>query len=244
MRVYILSSPEKGTVVEPERSVAAEETLAVRAISAGKSQTFTRKDLIALNTPVTSHVLEAGMNTVHCVPLMTSKGAVGALNIGSKQDHAFSPQDHELLNQVAAQLAIALENAQAYREISDLKNRLEEEKLYLESEIQTELHFEEIVGKSEVLKRVLTQVSTVAVSLATVLILGEIGTNYTWPAQDFLMKLNRTGETRTDRRGAEMVGPLIKRILEMEFDHGTDVRGYHALAGWGDRMGGGRDHRR
>jgi len=176
MRVYILSSPEKGTVVEPERSVAAEETLAVRAISAGKSQTFTRKDLIALNTPVTSHVLEAGMNTVHCVPLMTSKGAVGALNIGSKQDNAFSPQDHELLNQVAAQLAIALENAQAYREISDLKNRLEEEKLYLESEIQTELHFEEIVGKSEVLKRVLTQVSTVAVSLATVLILGETGT--------------------------------------------------------------------
>jgi formate hydrogenlyase transcriptional activator len=148
MRVYILSSPETGTVVEPERSVAAKETLAIRAILAGKSQTFTRKDLVELNTPVSHHVLETGLNTVHCVPLMTAKGTFGTLNIGSKQDNAFSLQDHELLNQVAAQLAIALENAQAYREITDLKNRLEEEKLYLESEIQTELHFEEIALSS------------------------------------------------------------------------------------------------
>ena len=155
MRVYILSSPETGTVVEPERAVAAEETLAIHAILAGKSQTFTRKDLVELNTPVSHHVLDAGLNTVHCVPLMTGKGTFGTLNIGSKQDNAFSLHDHELLNQVAAQLAIALENAQAYREITELKNRLEEEKLYLESEIQTELHFEEIVGKSEVLRQVL-----------------------------------------------------------------------------------------
>jgi formate hydrogenlyase transcriptional activator len=237
MRVYILSSPETGTVVEPERSVAAKETLAIRAILAGKSQTFTRKDLVELNTPVSHHVLETGLNTVHCVPLMTAKGTFGTLNIGSKQDNAFSLQDHELLNQVAAQLAIALENAQAYREITDLKNRLEEEKLYLESEIQTELHFEEIVGKSEVLRHVLGQVSTVAASPATVLILGETGTGKELIARaihklsrrrnNSFIKLNcaaiPTGLLESELFGHEkgaFTGAISQKVGRLELAHG------------------------
>ena len=176
MKVVILTSPENGTVIEPGRTVAAEETLAIHAISTRRARTFTQKELIALNTPVANHVIEAGIQTLHCIPLMTSKGAFGSLNIGSKQECAFTAQDHELMNQVAAQLAIALENARAYREIKELKDRLEEEKLYLEDQIQTELHFEEIIGTSAILKQVLQQVSTVAVSGATVLVLGETGT--------------------------------------------------------------------
>jgi formate hydrogenlyase transcriptional activator len=176
MRVFILASPETGAVIEPGRTVAAAETLAIHAITDRKARTFTWEDLAALNSPVANHVMEAGIRTVHCVPLMTAKGIFGSLNVGSKHDGAFSPQDHELLSQVAAQLAIALENARAYREISELKDRLEEEKLYLESEIQSELHFEEIIGASPVLKQVLAQVRTVSASNATVLVLGETGT--------------------------------------------------------------------
>ena len=176
MKVLILASPETGALIEPERTVAAEETLAIRAISNRRPETFTMSDLVALNTPVASHVIEAGIRTVHCIPLVTAKRVFGALNIGSKQDGAFNAQDRELLEQVAAQLAIALENARAYREINDLKDRLQEENLYLESEILSELHFEEIVGTSPALRHVLGQVSTVAVSGATVLVLGETGT--------------------------------------------------------------------
>ena len=80
------------------------------------------------------------------------------------------------MNQVAAQMAIALDNARAYREIAELKNKLAKEKLYLEDEIRFERNFEEIVGESPALKRVLNQAKTVAPNDATVLILGETGT--------------------------------------------------------------------
>jgi formate hydrogenlyase transcriptional activator len=77
---------------------------------------------------------------------------------------------------VAAQLAIALDHARAYREIAALKDRLAEERLYLQDEIRTELHFEEIVGESTALKRVLSQARTLSPSGSTALILGETGT--------------------------------------------------------------------
>ena len=80
------------------------------------------------------------------------------------------------LQQVAAQVAVALDNARAYREIAQLTEKLASEKLYLEEEIRTELNFEEIVGDSAALKRVLSQARTVAPSDATVLILGDTGT--------------------------------------------------------------------
>ena len=78
--------------------------------------------------------------------------------------------------QVAGQVAIALENALAYKKIAELKEKLTQEKLYLEDEIRTELNFEEIVGKSAALRRILQQVATVAPTDSTVLIYGETGT--------------------------------------------------------------------
>jgi len=64
----------------------------------------------------------------------------------------------------------------ANREISELKDKLVQEKLYLEQEIRGEMNFEEIVGNSPALKRVLHLVEIVAPSDSTVLLLGETGT--------------------------------------------------------------------
>ncbi|HEV3206500.1 MAG TPA: hypothetical protein VGZ28_06075 [Terriglobales bacterium] len=69
------------------------------------------------------------------------------------QAGAFTPSDVELLEQVAAQVAIALENARAYREIVELTDKLASEKLYLDQEIHSEHDFEEIMGDSQALKR-------------------------------------------------------------------------------------------
>ena len=69
-----------------------------------------------------------------------------------------------------------MENGLAYREIAELKEKLNEEKLYLEDEIRTEHNFEEIVGESAPLKQVLKQVEIVAPTDSTVLIQGETGT--------------------------------------------------------------------
>ena len=82
----------------------------------------------------------------------------------------------ELLTHVAGQIAIAVENALAYREISQLKDKLAQEKLYLEEEIRSEMNFDQIVGNSPALRQVLELVETVAPSDSTVLLLGETGT--------------------------------------------------------------------
>lgn len=176
MKAFVLSPSDKRPIVEMGRTVSMEQTISAQAFLEQRPQLLTRNELSALTAPIATRMLDAGIQTVLCMPMVTSKGAVGTLNVGSKRHRAFSPQDAELLNQIAAQLAIALENARAYREIQALKDRLSEEKLYLEDEIRTELHFEEIVGESAELKKVLSQARTVAPSGSTALILGETGT--------------------------------------------------------------------
>jgi formate hydrogenlyase transcriptional activator len=117
-----------------------------------------------------------GMKTGCVIPLMSRGRTHGVLLLGRRDDKSFSRENIEFLMQVAGQVAIALENALAYKKIAELKERLTHEKLYLEDEIRTELNFEEIVGKSAALQRVLQQVSTVAPTGSTVLIYGETGT--------------------------------------------------------------------
>ena len=68
------------------------------------------------------------------------------------------------------------ERQRAEEELRKAKERLTEEKLYLEHEIDTELGFENIIGKSHSLRAVMEAVGKVAASDATVLLLGETGT--------------------------------------------------------------------
>ena len=121
-------------------------------------------------------LLAEGVRTVCFAPLITRERVLGTLGVASLQESAFPQQDMDLLAQVAAQVAIAVENALAFEQIAELKNRLAEEKLYLEDEIRTEYNFEEIVGESPLLKALLNQVETVAPTDSTVLIQGETGT--------------------------------------------------------------------
>jgi formate hydrogenlyase transcriptional activator len=107
---------------------------------------------------------------------LISRGRVlGTLSVISLRENAFTEDDAELLAGIGSQVAIAIENGLAYREIAELKDKLSKEKLYLEDEIRTQYNFEEIIGDSPALKRVLRQVETVAPTDSTVLIQGETG---------------------------------------------------------------------
>jgi formate hydrogenlyase transcriptional activator len=117
-----------------------------------------------------------GLKSLCCVPLLRHKSSLGVLVLGSTRPDAFDTDDLTLLNQVAAQLAAALENARIAREVKQLRSRLELEKGYLEGEAPTQLHFEEIIGEGPALKEVQDRVGVVAASDATVLLLGETGT--------------------------------------------------------------------
>jgi formate hydrogenlyase transcriptional activator len=117
-----------------------------------------------------------GVQTICCIPLITQGRTFGTLNLASRREDAFPPEDVELLQQVAAQIAIAVENALAFKQIDALKDKLAEEKLYLEEEIRSEFNFEEIIGDSQALKRALAQVELVAPAGTAVLVTGETGT--------------------------------------------------------------------
>ncbi len=119
-----------------------------------------------------AEALESGC----AVPLISRGRTLGVLTLGSRVENSISPDDVDFLMRAAGQIAIAIENALAYREIAELKDKLAQEKLYLEDEIRGEMDFEGIVGQSSALRHVLSLVETVAPSDSTVLLLGETGT--------------------------------------------------------------------
>jgi formate hydrogenlyase transcriptional activator len=176
LSLYPLDSPLTMGLLGKDTTIPVKETPVGHALLERETKMFDREDLVGIQSSYVSQMLEQGIQSLCCIPLITRKGTLGALNLGSTQKNAFESQDIGLLQQVAAQVAIALDNARAYHEIAELTDRLAKEKLYLEDEIRSELNFEEIVGESAALKRVLNQAKTVAPSDASVLILGETGT--------------------------------------------------------------------
>ncbi len=133
-------------------------------------------DLVEFPAPQIKHAYDDGIRSGCSIPLVVHDRALGTLDIASRGEGAFAEEDADLLTHVADQIAIAIENALAYREISKLKEKLAQEKLYLEDEIRSELNFDQIVGDSPALRKVLQLVETVAPSDSTVLLLGETGT--------------------------------------------------------------------
>src|ERR1700723_987067 len=121
-------------------------------------------------------VAAEGIKAFCNIPLANRGRALGILSILRTTETPFSPGDVDFLSRASGQIAIALENALAYQEISDLKDKLVQKKLYLEEEIRSEMNFENIIGTSPALKHVLELVETVAPSDSTVLLLGETGT--------------------------------------------------------------------
>jgi formate hydrogenlyase transcriptional activator len=110
------------------------------------------------------------------VPLTVHERRLGTISIGRLGGEPFTECDAELLASVANQVGFCVENALAFQEIAELKEKLAAEKVYLEDEIRTEYNFEEIIGQSPALKSVLHQAETVAPTDSAVLICGETGT--------------------------------------------------------------------
>jgi formate hydrogenlyase transcriptional activator len=127
--------------------------------------------------PLVSEMLRAeSIATMAAVPLVTATGPIGAIVLGSRRENNFQQADLDILSQIAGQVSLALDNALAYGRLTASRDQLEEQRLYLESEISSEYTFEDVVGKSAAFQRVLDQVSIVAPTDSTVLLHGETGT--------------------------------------------------------------------
>ncbi|MGE5445267.1 MAG: sigma 54-interacting transcriptional regulator [Ignavibacteriales bacterium] len=126
---------------------------------------------------------EIGTKSYVSMPICFEGKPIGAISINSLQKNAFDEEELKLLEIVAQQIEVAINNAKqaevlrkALSEVEQLKNRLQAENVYLREEIRTEHNFEEIIGQSQVLKNVLRKVEQVAPTDATVLVQGETGT--------------------------------------------------------------------
>src|SRR5205809_7433558 len=165
----------KGLIKE-HMLVPVEGSPAGVTFTAGEPKRFERADLAALESEVGHALLAEGIQSMCSVPLTVHDRRLGTLSIGRLGGEPFTACDAEPPASVANQLAFSVENALAFQEIAELKDRLAAEKIYLEDEIRTDYNFEEIIGDSPALKRVLHQVETVAPTDSAVLILGETGT--------------------------------------------------------------------
>jgi formate hydrogenlyase transcriptional activator len=137
---------------------------------------LTAAEIDRFNNPMIKEIHESGVQSLCCVPLLLGSRALGSVLLGATRENAFNREDAEYLQQVARQIAPAIQNASAYREVAQAKDRLAQEKRYLENEIHAEQQPENIVGNSPALKRVLDYAAIVAATDATVLITGETGT--------------------------------------------------------------------
>jgi len=176
LRLEALDFPGSNSQIHEVQMALLEDSPAADALRTRQPLLLNCMDVERFPSEIVRRLLAEGLQSAVCIPLLRGDRALGTLNVASMREAAFTPDDVALLTQIGNELAIAVENALAFRQIEELKDKLTEEKLYLEDEIRTEYDFEEIVGDSQSLKRVLRDVETVAPTDSTVLIQGESGT--------------------------------------------------------------------
>ena len=172
LRMYGLDFPEGKGFLREEMTIPWESEAGIVYRTA---KPMLLEDSRAINPNFNLRSLEDFKFTC-LLPLVARDRVLGLLGVSRKTDARFSEDEVNVLTQVSNQIALAVENALAYREIRELKDQLSKEKLYLEDEIRTEMNFAQIIGSSASLRRVLKRVETVAPTDSTVLICGETGT--------------------------------------------------------------------
>ncbi len=177
-RVHVLSFAKNESFIEEGIADSDCRTPARMAMTSRKPAILGERDLksMAAESQCAKYWVAEGVRAFCSAPLLLHDRVLGALDIGRRREDTFSREEVELLGDIAKQIAIAVENAQVYRQITALKDRLAKENLYLEEEVRTDHNFAEIVGDSAALRRVLKEVETVAPTSSTVLIRGETGT--------------------------------------------------------------------
>ncbi|MBN1569775.1 MAG: sigma 54-interacting transcriptional regulator [Acidobacteria bacterium] len=239
LKRHSLDFPGGGGILQQDAVIPIENTTVGEAFTKAIPVVARRAEIERHPPEIAGGLLGEGLNFLCAVPLISRKRVLGTLNVASRREDAFSETGIELLKEVACQFAVALDNAFAYRHIEELNSKLAEEKLYLADEIRRNLYFEEIIGTSQSLQKVLRQVEVVAPSNSTVLIFGETGTgkelvaraihNLSTRRQSTFVKLNcaaiPTGLMESEMFGHEkgaFTGAVAQRIGRFELaNHGT-----------------------
>lgn len=172
---YALDFPLRKTPW-PDAEIAALENSDARVFQKTAPVLLTDDEMHQLPSPMKNQLQTEGLKSLCCVPLLRPEGPLGLMVLGSTRREAFTTDDVLLLNQVAAQLAIALESQETTRKLQQFKTRFDREKVSMQVEPEHRPEFAGIIGQSAALCKVLGEIRIVAPSQATVLLLGETGT--------------------------------------------------------------------
>src|SRR3981081_842820 len=159
LRIYAMDFPFSDESVQEESLVPIDEDISGAVFRTGKPWCGSVQEARRLGMKDTA---QAEVGSVSILPLVSRGRVLGIFGVVKYQENAFASDDIEFLTQIANQVAIAVENACAFVEIRELKDKLAQEKLYFEDEIRSEMNFAQIVGKSASLRRVLKPGETVA----------------------------------------------------------------------------------
>jgi formate hydrogenlyase transcriptional activator len=213
LRVEACTYHDSRGVIEPRLALPLGRSPSGLAFFEQRTRMFSAAEFEQFDGSAGGGPREEGIRSMCCVPLITQRGPMGTLTVGRRSPDGFTPAEVSLLGDVAGQVAIAVANTLAYQEISALKDRLTEEKLYLEDEISMQHDFKQIVGSSQALTSVLRQIRTVAPTDATVLLLGETGTGKELLARALHDASRRREQTFVRVNGAALPGGLIESEL-------------------------------
>ncbi|HLI35471.1 MAG TPA: sigma 54-interacting transcriptional regulator [Terriglobia bacterium] len=236
LQVYALDFPESKGLISEEKLIPIENSVPGAAFQTGKPLVKNHSGAPGKDCEAADVVAREGIKCCCFIPLLSRNRSVGVLALARLGETIFTEDEVGFLTQVASQVAIAVENACAFHQIAVLKDQLAQEKLYLEDEIRSELNFEEIIGESPALRRVLGQVETVAPTDSTVLIYGETGTgkeliaraihNLSTRRSNAFVKLNcaaiPTGLLESELFGHErgaFTGAVAQRVGRFELAH-------------------------
>jgi len=174
LRVYARNFSEGGESWQEEIVVPAAGRPASKVLESGQPLVLDSQGLNRYGPQL--NLVSMGLKSTCFLPMVSRDRVIGTLNLGRLREGAFSQGDVEFLAQVANQIAIGVENALNYEQVTEAREKLTEERNYLNEQIRTEHDFEAIIGQSPALKRILKQAELVAPTGSTVLILGETGT--------------------------------------------------------------------
>lgn len=212
-RLYALDFPDGKGLIKEEVVFAIDGSPHGKAYTTCSPLLVNRLDAQQFPSDMTNWLLSEGIQSACWLPLQRGDRCIGVLNVASKHENAFTQREMTLLGQIANQIAIAVENALAYQQITDLKNKLAQEKDYLEDEIRTEYHFDEMVGESPAWRAVLEQIETVAPTDSTVLVLGETGTGKELVARAIHDRSRRSERTLVKLSCAALPAGLLESEL-------------------------------
>src|SRR5277367_3431549 len=154
-----------------------------------------------------------GIQSMCAFPLVFQGKCIGTLSLVSLERDRYSDEDAAFLQEVANQVVLAIQNMQSYQEIDGLKARLEKENVYLREELRAEHNFEEIVGNSPALLKVLHAVDQVAPTDSTVLIYGETGTGKELVARAIHSRSTRNGRALVNVNCSAISAGLVESEL-------------------------------